>query len=56
MAYVLDGEGLARRRPITTGAHSLAAVEIVDGLDEGDQVIISSTESFRSAESVLIIN
>lgn len=56
VAYVLDGQGLAERRTITTGARSLAAVEILDGLEEGDQVIISSIDSFRSAESVLIVN
>jgi HlyD family secretion protein len=56
VAYVLDGNGLAQRRPITIGARSLAAVEILDGLNEGDEVIISSTESFSSAETVLIIN
>ena len=56
IAYVLDGSGLAERRSISTGARSLAAVEILDGLDEGDRVIISSIDSFRGAESVLIVN
>jgi HlyD family secretion protein len=56
VAYVLDGQGLAERRTIATGARSLAAVEILDGLEEGDRVIISSIDSFRGAESVLIVN
>jgi HlyD family secretion protein len=56
VAYVLDGDGLAERRTIITGARSLAAVEILDGLEEGDRVIISSIDSFRSAETVLIVN
>lgn len=56
IAYVLDGNGLAERRSVTIGARSLAAVEIIDGLSEGDQVIISSTETFRSAETVLVVN
>lgn len=54
VAYVLDGKGLAIRRPIVIGARSLGAVEIQDGLNEGDRVVISSIEQFRSAESVLI--
>ncbi|RLA30352.1 MAG: efflux transporter periplasmic adaptor subunit [Gammaproteobacteria bacterium] len=53
-AYVLDGEGLAIRRRITIGARSLSAVEIADGLKEGDRVIISSVDQFRGADSVLI--
>jgi HlyD family secretion protein len=53
-AYVLDGEGLAIRRRITIGARSLSAVEIADGLNEGDRVIISSVDQFRGADSVLI--
>ena len=54
VAYVLDGKGLAVRRPISVGARSLAAVEIESGLDEGEQVVISNIEPFRSAETVLI--
>jgi HlyD family secretion protein len=53
-AYVLDGEGLAIRRRITIGARSLSAVEITDGLNEGDREIISSVDQFRGADSVLI--
>lgn len=54
VAYVLDGEGLAIRTSIAIGARSLSAVEIQDGLVEGDRVIISSVEQFRSADTVLI--
>lgn len=54
VAYVLDGEGLAIRRQITVGARSLGAVEIIDGLEAGDEVIISSIDQFRSAETVLL--
>ena len=54
VAYVLDGDGLAIRKPIVIGARSLGAIEIQDGLSEGDRVVISSIEQFRSADSVLI--
>jgi HlyD family secretion protein len=54
VAYVLDGDSIAMRRNITTGARSLGAVEITSGLEEGDRVIISSIEPFRGNETVLI--
>jgi HlyD family secretion protein len=56
IAYVLDGNGLALRRPIEVGARSLAAIEIEGGLAEGDTVIISGIEQFSGADSVLITN
>jgi len=54
IAYVLDKDDVARRRAIEIGARSLAAVEIVHGLNEGEVVVISSIDPFRSADSVLV--
>ncbi|NNE04710.1 MAG: HlyD family efflux transporter periplasmic adaptor subunit [Xanthomonadales bacterium] len=54
VAYVLEDDRVARRRSIEVGARSLAAVEIVRGLEEGEVVIISSIDPFQSADSVLI--
>ncbi len=54
IAYVLDDDNVAHRRSIEIGARSLAAVEIVKGLNEGEVVVISSIDQFRSAESVLV--
>jgi HlyD family secretion protein len=54
VAYVLDKDNVAHRRSIEVGARSLAAVEIASGLDEGEQVVISSIDQFRGAESVLV--
>lgn len=54
VAYVLDGEGLAHRRPITIGARSLSAVQIESGLSEGESVVVSSIEQFEGAETVRI--
>jgi HlyD family secretion protein len=56
IAYVLDDDDVARRRSIEIGARSLAAVEIVKGLNEGEIVVISSIDQFRSADSVLVTN
>ncbi|WP_370308256.1 efflux RND transporter periplasmic adaptor subunit [Sinimarinibacterium flocculans] len=53
VAYVVDGD-YAVRREIRTGASSVDKVEIVAGLQPGEQVVISGTEAFRDAERVLI--
>ena len=54
IAYVLRGDDIAERTQIIIGGRSLSAVEIVSGLAEGDRVIISSIDQFRSADTVLI--
>lgn len=56
IAYVLDSNDVAHRRSIEIGARSLAAVEVVDGLEEGELVVISSIDQFRSADTVLVTN
>jgi HlyD family secretion protein len=56
VAYVIGEDGLATRRPIETGARSLGAVEIISGLDAGDQIVISNLDPFRSAERVRLTN
>ena len=53
MAYVVR-DGVATRTPITVGATSIGSVEILDGLKEGDTIIISDTSTFDSAKTVLI--
>ena len=52
-AYILDGN-LAVLSPIEVGAISIGEVEIVSGLREGDQIIISDMTRFQSAETILI--
>lgn len=54
VAYVLGEDGVARRRAIEVGARSLAAVEVVAGLEEGENVVVSSIDAFRGAETVLV--
>ncbi|MCG8436430.1 MAG: efflux RND transporter periplasmic adaptor subunit [Gammaproteobacteria bacterium] len=48
------GDGIATRTPVRLGSTSVNAVEIVSGLDVGDEIIISSTETFNSANTVYI--
>lgn len=54
-AYVVR-DGIARRVPITTGATSIGAVEIVQGLNEGDQIILSGSDQFNDAETLYLRN
>ena len=56
IAYLLNEDGMAVRRPIEVGARSLGAVQIVTGLNQGDKIIISSLDPFRSADAVLLTN
>jgi HlyD family secretion protein len=52
-AYVLR-DGVAVRTPVTLGATSVAAVEILSGLKVGDKVVISGTDTFNNAPAVSI--
>jgi HlyD family secretion protein len=53
IAYLVNGD-IAERINIKTGARSLAQVEILDGLEANQEIIISSTDSFQGAETILI--
>ncbi|WP_397608106.1 efflux RND transporter periplasmic adaptor subunit [Silanimonas sp.] len=52
-AYVMDG-GDAVRRPISVGATAVGAIEIVEGLREGERVVIAGTDLFENAERVQV--
>jgi HlyD family secretion protein len=52
-AYIVHGN-VAERRPVQLGASSIAKVEILDGLAVGDQIIISGTDEFKSAQRVIL--
>lgn len=52
-AYVVDGSR-AERRPIRTGAASLNAVEIIEGLHEGERIVVSGSDLFDGADRVRI--
>ena len=55
IAYVLEGD-MARRRSIEIGARSLNAVEVLAGLDAGEEIVVSGIERFEGKETVLVIN
>jgi HlyD family secretion protein len=52
-AYVVR-DGIATKTPIRAGASSIDKVEILDGLKEGDNIVISGTDNFKGAARVAI--
>lgn len=51
--YVVEG-GLATLRDVNTGAVSVAEVEILSGLAEGERIILSDTGRFEGARTILV--
>lgn len=56
IAYVIENESLARRRSIRLGARSISEIQIIEGLEQGQQVIVSGIADFGSAETIRIAN
>jgi HlyD family secretion protein len=52
-AYVIE-DGIAYLRPIEVGSLSVGEVEVVGGLELGDEIIISDTTRFLGAERILL--
>ena len=52
-AYVVR-DGIAEKRPIRVGASSIDKVEILQGLNEGERIVISGTDNFKDAPRVAI--
>ena len=53
IAYRVDGD-VATRTSISIGARSLNRVEVLSGLNAGDRIIVSSTEAFDGAQTVIL--
>jgi HlyD family secretion protein len=53
IAYVLK-DGLAERRSIQVGASSIESLQILSGLEEGEQIIVSSISQFDGAGTVYV--
>ena len=54
LAYVVADDRTATRRQIRTGAYSLGAVQILEGLQPGETIVISNLDPFRGADTVLL--
>lgn len=53
IAYVVD-DSLARKRLIRTGGTSIGEIEILDGVEKGETIIISNLEDFHDSETLLL--
>ncbi|MEJ8568499.1 efflux RND transporter periplasmic adaptor subunit [Elongatibacter sediminis] len=56
IAFVLGADGIARKRTVVLGARSVNRVEVVDGLSEGEQVVISSIAEFEDKETIRVVD
>jgi HlyD family secretion protein len=52
-AYVMDGN-IAIRRRVRSGASSLSAVELLEGAQAGDRIVVSGADRFGDAERVRV--
>lgn len=55
VAYKVEGD-LARKVPVRLGAFSMREIEILEGLQPDDQIIISNYQPFNDADSILLRN
>lgn len=53
IVYVVQ-DGVAYKRQIKPGASSVGTIEVLEGLQPGERIIVSSTSEFEDAESVLL--
>ncbi len=53
LAWVIEN-GIASKRAIRVGSTSVGAIEILEGLNAGEQVVIAGTDSFGEAERVQV--
>ena len=51
--YVVH-DNVVERHPVSLGASSIAKVEILDGLAEGDRIVVNGTDSFNNAERAIL--
>ena len=51
--YVVTGD-VAERRPVRLGATSVSAVEVVEGVTAGEQVVVAGTDTFEHAPRVTL--
>ena len=52
-AYVVR-DGIAERTAVSIGATSVSSIEILDGLQPGDRIVIAGTDNFQDAERIAI--
>lgn len=55
-AYVIDEVAMARKQPIQTGVSNVDFIEIISGLNEGEEIIVSSYENFFEYAQIQLTN
>lgn len=55
-AYVVDSNGLVRRRPLTTGLTSGGSIQILSGIQSGEKVITRGTTDVADGQLVRVVN
>lgn len=50
--YVVDANGKVEDRPVTLGLQTENSAEVISGLSEGEQVVVSDRSGLKSGESV----
>jgi membrane fusion protein, multidrug efflux system len=53
--YVIENDRAARR-PVRTGVTSQGRVEILDGIETGEQVVVAGTNNLRDGAAVRVVN
>ena len=53
--YVVE-DGLAIKTPFQAGMSSVGRVEVISGLTEGQQIVISASDAFENRERVMLLN
>ena len=53
--YIVENN-IAVRRPFKLGATSISAVEILEGLKEGDKIVVAGTDQFENATTISLNN
>lgn len=54
--YLLDDESKAKRQAVTIGLQIGESIEIIDGVEDGDQIIAKGFLGLKSGKSVRIVN
>jgi membrane fusion protein, multidrug efflux system len=52
--FIINAEGAAARRTVTTGLTSQGRIEIVSGLDEGEEVVVTGNSTLREGMTVRV--
>ena len=54
--FVLDGEDTARRRPVQLGRRERESIQILDGLEAGERLVVAGVQNIRDGQKVRVLN